>query len=79
MDAEYWLQRWRDGRIGWHHEKVMPLLVKHRPTLGVARRTRVLAVTACANATGNGPWGDLFVNGSAIPPDDVRCKSSGGC
>jgi thiopurine S-methyltransferase len=42
MDAEYWLQRWRDGRIGWHHEKVMPLLVKHWPILGVTRGARVL-------------------------------------
>jgi phospholipid/cholesterol/gamma-HCH transport system substrate-binding protein len=37
------------------------------------------AVRYVANATGNGPWGDLFVNGSAIPPDDVRCRTSGGC
>jgi len=37
------------------------------------------AVRYVANATGNGPWGDLFVNGSAIPPDDVRCRTSGDC
>lgn len=37
------------------------------------------AVRYVANATGNGPWGDLFVNGSAIPPDDVRCRTSGSC
>lgn len=37
------------------------------------------AVRYVANATGNGPWGDLFVNGSAIPPDDLRCRTKGGC
>ncbi|HVX05333.1 MAG TPA: thiopurine S-methyltransferase [Rhodanobacteraceae bacterium] len=42
MKAEYWLQRWREGRTGWHHESVMPLLEKHWETLGVARGTRVL-------------------------------------
>lgn len=42
MDSEYWLQRWRDGRTGWHHDKVMPLLAKHWPTLSVAHDSRVL-------------------------------------
>ena len=37
------------------------------------------AVRYVANATGNGPWGDLFVNGSAVPPDDLRCRTSGDC
>jgi phospholipid/cholesterol/gamma-HCH transport system substrate-binding protein len=37
------------------------------------------AVRYVANATGNGPWGDLFVRDSAIPPDDLRCRFSGGC
>ncbi|TAN05528.1 MAG: thiopurine S-methyltransferase [Rhodanobacteraceae bacterium] len=42
MNAEYWLQRWREGRTGWHHDKVMPLLEKHWPTLNVPRGARVL-------------------------------------
>ncbi|MDE2497356.1 MAG: thiopurine S-methyltransferase [Xanthomonadaceae bacterium] len=42
MKAEYWLRRWREGRTGWHHESVMPLLEKHWSALGVARGTRVL-------------------------------------
>ena len=37
------------------------------------------AVRYVANATGDGPWANLFVNGSAIPPDDVRCRTSGDC
>jgi len=36
------------------------------------------AVRYVANATGNGPWGDLYVPGGAFPPDDVRCRT-GGC
>lgn len=36
------------------------------------------AVRYVANATGNGPWGDLFVPDGAFPPDDVRCRQ-GGC
>lgn len=42
MKAEYWLQRWREGRTGWHHESVMPLLEKHWGALDVAPGTRVL-------------------------------------
>ncbi|HEX7369619.1 MAG TPA: thiopurine S-methyltransferase [Rhodanobacteraceae bacterium] len=42
METEYWLQRWREGRTGWHHASVMPLLEKHWPALGIGRDTRVL-------------------------------------
>lgn len=31
-----------------------------------------------ANATGNGPWGDLWLQDPAIPPDDLSCRT-GGC
>lgn len=37
------------------------------------------AVRYVANATGDGAWGNLFVNGSAYPPDDVQCRTKGGC
>ena len=42
MKPEYWLQRWREGRTGWHHESVMPLLEQHWDLLGVEHGTRVL-------------------------------------
>jgi len=42
MNAEYWLQRWQEGRTGWHHESVMPLLEQHWGALDVDRGTRVL-------------------------------------
>lgn len=31
-----------------------------------------------ANATGNGPWGDLWLHSPALPPDDLSCRT-GGC
>jgi thiopurine S-methyltransferase len=42
MKAEYWLQRWKEGRTGWHHDAVMPLLEQHWGALDVPRGTRVL-------------------------------------
>lgn len=42
MDAEFWLDRWREGRTHFHQDKVMPLLCKHWPALDMAQGTRVL-------------------------------------
>ncbi|MGH8192300.1 MAG: thiopurine S-methyltransferase [Rhodanobacteraceae bacterium] len=42
MEAEFWLKRWQEGRIGWHHDKPMALLEEHWPALEVPRDTRVL-------------------------------------
>ncbi|NYJ01106.1 phospholipid/cholesterol/gamma-HCH transport system substrate-binding protein [Nocardioides thalensis] len=46
--------------------------------------TRVLdvmgpAVRYVANASGHGPWVDLFIQEPALPPDDAMCGSRGGC
>jgi thiopurine S-methyltransferase len=46
MHAEYWLQRWREGRTGWHREGVMPLLESHWPALALPRGARVLVPLA---------------------------------
>lgn len=46
MDADFWLQRWREGRTGFHREAVMPLLEKHWPALGLARGSRVFVPLA---------------------------------
>ncbi len=35
MDAEFWQQRWRDGRIGFHQERVTPLLERHWDTVAL--------------------------------------------
>ena len=42
MDAEFWLQRWQEGRTGWHRDAVMPLLEQHWRALELPRGTRVL-------------------------------------
>lgn len=42
MDAEFWLERWREGRIGFHHDAPMPLLLEHWPSLALPPDSRVL-------------------------------------
>lgn len=37
------------------------------------------AVRYIANATGNGPYADLFVDPPAVPADDVSCHQRGDC
>ncbi|MFC3717269.1 thiopurine S-methyltransferase [Luteimonas soli] len=41
MDPDFWHQRWRDNRIGFHRDRVMPLLEQHWPSLGLAPGSRV--------------------------------------
>lgn len=42
MDATFWQDCWRRGDIGFHQPRVLPLLQKHWPTLGLAAGSRVL-------------------------------------
>lgn len=42
MDAEFWLQRWQEGQIGFHRDDVMPLLEQHWPSLDMPAGSRVL-------------------------------------
>lgn len=37
-----WLQRWREGRIGFHQTDTHPALIRHWPALGVAPGSKVL-------------------------------------
>lgn len=46
MQPEFWLERWREGRIGFHREEVMPLLVQHWPALAVPAGGRVFVPLA---------------------------------
>ncbi len=46
MDAEFWLERWRDGRTHFHQTRVTPLLQKYWPTLGLPHDSRVLVPLA---------------------------------
>lgn len=42
MHAEFWLERWREGRTHFHLKQVMPLLTKHWPSLQIPQGERVL-------------------------------------
>jgi len=42
MDAEFWLTRWREGRIGFHQEYVHPLLSQYWPVVAPPAGSRVL-------------------------------------
>ena len=46
MDADFWHQRWRDGRIGFHGDRVMPLLRQHWAELALPADARVLVPLA---------------------------------
>jgi len=41
MDAEFWHERWREGRIGFHEGRVNPMLASHLGRLGLAPGARV--------------------------------------
>ena len=73
MDADFWLQRWQEGRTGWHREAVMPLLEQYWPALEVPRRTRVL-VPLCGKSL-DMPWlasQGLRVRGVELAPQAVE-------
>jgi len=42
MEADFWLERWRDGRTHFHQTRVTPLLAKYWPTLQLPAGSRVL-------------------------------------
>lgn len=46
MQADFWLEHWRKGRIGFHRDAPQPLLVKHWPSLQLASGSRVLVPLA---------------------------------
>ena len=46
MEAEFWLERWRDGRTHFHQTRVTPLLQKYWPMLGLPKDSRVLVPLA---------------------------------
>lgn len=46
MRAEFWLQRWQKGQIGFHRDEVMPLLKTHWPMLSLAPGSRVFVPLA---------------------------------
>lgn len=46
MEHAFWLQRWREGRIGFHQGCVLPQLQKHWPTLALPTGSKVFVPLA---------------------------------
>lgn len=46
MDAQYWHDRWGEGRTGWHQDQPTPLLLKHWPALELPPGSRVFVPLA---------------------------------
>src|SRR5690606_29941819 len=46
MDAQFWLDRWREGRTNFHQARVAPPLQKYWPALGLAPGSLVLVPLA---------------------------------
>lgn len=46
MDPDFWHQRWREGRIGFHQDKPTPLLLEHWPVLELAPGSQVFVPLA---------------------------------
>ncbi len=42
MEADFWLERWREGRTHFHQSRVTPLLQKYWPALELAAGSQVL-------------------------------------
>jgi thiopurine S-methyltransferase len=40
-NKEFWLQRWREGDIGWHHQEINPHLLSFWHTLNIGQGARV--------------------------------------
>lgn len=58
---------------------VLDMLNREDETLTRVLDVMAPAVRYVANATGHGPWVDLYLQEPALPPDDMMCGSRGGC
>lgn len=46
MEPDFWQERWREGRIGFHQDEVTPLLLKYWSTLALPADSRVFVPLA---------------------------------
>lgn len=46
MDPDFWHQRWREGRTGFHQDRPTPLLLEHWPALELIPGSRVFVPLA---------------------------------
>ncbi|MBE0490122.1 MAG: thiopurine S-methyltransferase [Halomonas sp.] len=71
--ANEWLERWREGRIGFHRDRPHPMLVAHWPNLEVRPGTKVL-VPLCGKSL-DMRWlasGDHPVLGIELAPEAIE-------
>ncbi|SIP99736.1 thiopurine S-methyltransferase [Solilutibacter tolerans] len=54
MEADYWKSRWLRGETGWHRDEVMPLLLRHWPSLHAKPGSEVLV--PLSGKTLDMPW-----------------------
>lgn len=54
MDHEFWLQRWREGRIGFHQNHVTPALERYREAMAWPAGSRIFV--PFAGKTHDMPW-----------------------
>ena len=46
MEPDFWLERWREARTGFHQDAPTPLLLKHWPAVGAEPGSRVFVPLA---------------------------------
>lgn len=46
MEPEFWLERWRESRTGFHQDAPTPLMLKHWPAVGAVPGSRVFVPLA---------------------------------
>jgi len=71
MDAKFWLQRWREGQIGWHQAEVDLQLERLWAELELAPAGRVL-VSLCGKSGGLAWLAGQGVLGVEISPPTVE-------
>ncbi len=74
MDPEFWHERWREGRIGFHRSEVNPWLREYLPALGLAAGARVL-VPLCGKTLDLGWLADRGLGPVGVELSPIACAA----
>lgn len=74
MDPEFWHERWREGRIGFHRPEVNPWLRAHVRDLALARGARVL-VPLCGKSLDLGWLADHGYRPVGVELSPIACAA----
>lgn len=74
VDADFWHERWRDGRIGFHRAEVNPWLREYFPGLGVAAGGRVL-IPLCGKSLDLGWLADQGFRPVGVELSPIACAA----